>query len=136
MRRLLPLAVLAVSAAACSGGKSDAVSLSQVKRVLGAAQIDHHKVKLTVTIEKQGAPPPGPVNYCAAEAVGQAFATSLEVDHGRAIVIVFNRRRDADAWMPRPECGAQPMRVANVIAVPTQGHISRRLRAALQKLRR
>jgi hypothetical protein len=134
MRRVLALATLAVCAASCSGGKSDVASLSEVLRVLNAAHLEPQRVKLVTTIAKQDAPPPGPVNYCAAEAVGQAFATSLDVEHGRAIVIVFETRRDADAWTPLPECGARPLRVANVIAVATHGHLSRRLQAALQRL--
>ena|SRR5436190_10090180 len=134
MRRLLTLVPLALCAVACSGGKTDAASLSEVKRVLNRAHLQPQKVKLIVTIAQQGDPPPGPVNYCAAEAVGQVSATSLAVDHARAIVMVFEDRRAADAWTPRPECGAKPLRVANVIVVATHGHLAQRLQAAVQRI--
>lgn len=137
MRRLLGLTMLVVFAAGCSGGhgSNDAVSLSDVTRVLGDAHLRPQKVKVVVTIAKAGDPPAGPVNYCAVEAIGQDAATSLDVDRGRAIVMVFESLRDASRWTARPECGAKPMRVANVIAVPTHGDISPRLRAALGELR-
>jgi hypothetical protein len=76
------------------------------------------------------------VNFCAAEAVAVPSATSLDVDHGRAIVMVFESPQAADEWTPRAECAAKPFRVRNVIAVPIHGHLSRRLRQALRRLRR
>ena len=67
--------------------------------------------------------------------IGQPPATSFDVDHDRAIVTVFATRRDAADWTPMPECGAKPLRVANVIAVPTHGVLSHRLYRALARLR-
>jgi len=48
--------------------------------------------------------------------------------------MVFESRREADAWTPMQECGAKPLRVANLIAVATHGHLSQRLQAALQQI--
>jgi hypothetical protein len=79
-------------------------------------------------------PPPGPVNFCAAEAVRQESATSLDVDRGRATVMVFKSLRDAGQWTPMPECAAKPFRVRNVIPVPTHGRLSPKLRDALRQL--
>jgi hypothetical protein len=53
MRRLLALATLAVCTAARSGGESAAASLSEVKRVLRAADLEPQDVKLMVTTAKQ-----------------------------------------------------------------------------------
>src|SRR5205823_5680269 len=79
------------------------------------------KVKVTSVLLKATSPPPGPVNFCAAEAVRQDSATSLEVDGGRATVMVFESLDDADDWTPMPECAAKPFRIRNVIAVPIRG---------------
>jgi hypothetical protein len=48
--------------------------------------------------------------------------------------MVFESRHDANDWTPLPECGAKPFRVRNVIAVPTHGRLSERLRQALHRL--
>jgi hypothetical protein len=74
------------------------------------------------------------VNFCAAEAVEVPSATGLDVDHGRVIVMVFETQEAADDWTPRPECSAKPFRVNNVIAVPTHGRLSPRLRQTLRRL--
>jgi hypothetical protein len=74
------------------------------------------------------------VNFCAAEAVRQESATSLDVDRGRATVMVFKSLRDAGQWTPMPECAAKPFRVRNVIPVPTHGRLSPKLRDALRQL--
>jgi hypothetical protein len=74
------------------------------------------------------------VNFCAAEAVRQESATSLDVDGGRATVLVFESLRDADEWTPMPECAAKPLRIRNVIAVPMHGRLSQNLRKALRRV--
>jgi hypothetical protein len=48
--------------------------------------------------------------------------------------MVFEDGHAADEWTPMPECGAKPFRVRNVIAVPTQGSLSQRLRHAIRQL--
>jgi hypothetical protein len=132
--RLLMVAALAVLAMSCSSNKNRAVPLALVKHVLSDSQLGPKKVRLVVTVAT-GWTPPKAVNYCAAEAVDQSSATSLDVDGGRAIVMVFEDGHAADNWMPRPECPAKPLRVRNVIAVPTHGRLSQRLRHAIHRLR-
>jgi hypothetical protein len=134
MTRLILVAAVALLAASCSSGdKNRAVPLAVVKRALSDAQLRPQKVRLTVQVAT-GWTPPKPVNYCLAEAVAQASATSLDVDGGRAIVMVFNDGSASDEWTPMPECGAKPFRMRNVIAVPTHGPLSQRLRQAIRQL--
>jgi hypothetical protein len=134
MARLLLVAALVLVVASCSSSdKNRSVPLAVVKRALSNAQLQPRKVRLVVTVAK-GWTPPKAVNYCAAEAVAHPSATSLDVDGGRAIVMVFKDRHAADEWTPVPECGAKPLRVRNVIAVPTHGSLSQPLRHAIRKL--
>jgi hypothetical protein len=134
MMRILLLAALAFAATSCSSGKGHVASVSRVKQMLEGAELHPQKVKLTVVVVNATSPPPEPVNYCAAEAVRQESATSLDVDRGRATVMVFESLRDADKWTPMPECVAKPFRIRNVIAVPTHGRLSPKLRDALRQL--
>lgn len=134
MKRMLLIGVLAFAATACSGGNAHVASVAHVKQVLDAAQLHPRKVRLRVVVLKASSPPPGPVNYCAAEAVKQASATSLDIDRGRATVMVFESLHDAHEWTPMPECPAKPLRIRNVIAVPTHGRLSQKLRDALRRL--
>lgn len=134
MTRILLIATLALAATSCSSGTGHVASVATVKQVLDGAQLHPQKVKLRIVILKATSPPPGPVNYCAAETVRQASATSLDVDRGRATVMVFESLQDADEWTPMPECGGKPLRVHNVIAVPTHGRLSQKLRDALRQL--
>jgi hypothetical protein len=134
MTRLLLVAAVALVAASCSSSdRNRAVRLAVVKRALSDAQLRPHKVRLTMKVAT-GWTPPKPVNYCAAEAVAQPSATSLDVDGGRAIVMVFNDGHAGDEWTPMPECGAKPFRVRNIIAVPTHGSLSQRLRQTIREL--
>ena len=134
MARLLLVVSIALVAASCdTGAKNGAVQLEAVKRALSDAKLRPQKVRLSVTVTK-GWTPPEAVNFCAAEAVAQPSATSLDVDSGRAIVMVFKNRHAADGWTPMPECGAKFLRVRNVIAVPTRGSLSLRLRRAMRQL--
>ena len=135
MTRVLLFAAGAFLATSCSGGDGQAASLGSVKRTLTAAHLGPQKVKLVTTVRTTAPTEPTPVNFCAAEAVAQPSATSLDVDRGRAIVMVFESDDAADEWTPRPECGAKPLRVGNVIAVPTHGDLSPRLQHALERLR-
>jgi hypothetical protein len=134
MTRILLLAALAFAATSCSSGKGHAASVATVKHVLEDAQFHPQKIRLRVVILKATSPPPGPVNFCAAEAARQDSATSLDVDRGRATVMVFESLHDADEWTPMPECAAKPFRIRNVIAVPTHGWLSQKLRDALRQL--
>ena len=102
--------------------------------MLESALLHPQKVKVTSVLLKATSPPPGPVNFCAAEAVRQESATSLEVDGGRATVMVFESLDDADDWTPMPECAAKPFRIRNVVAVPIRGRLSQKLRTALRRL--
>jgi hypothetical protein len=134
MTRLLLVASIALVAAACdSGAKNREVGFEAVKQALSGANLRPRMVRLTVTVAS-GWRPPKAVNFCAAEAVAQPSARSLDVDGGRAIVMVFKNRHAADEWTPMPECGAKPLRVRNVIAVPTHGSLSPRLRRAIRRL--
>ena len=134
MTRLLLIAALALVAASCSSSdRNRPVPLALVKRALSDAKLEPRKVRLVVKVAK-GWRPPKAVNYCAAEAVAQPAAASLDVDGGRAIVMVFKDAHAADAWMPMPECGAKPLRVRNVVAVPTHGSLSQPLRHAIREL--
>lgn len=135
MPRLLLLATLAVFASACSSDNGDIASVGDVKRVLSGAHLRAQKVKLVIKIERNPMAPLPPVNYCGAEVVKQPSAASLDVVAERAIVMVFESDRAADEWTPLPECGAKPFRVRNVIAVPTDGGLSQRVRHALMRLR-
>jgi hypothetical protein len=47
--------------------------------------------------------------------------------------MVFNDMHAGDEWTPMPECGAEPLRVRNIIAVPTHGSLSQRLRHAIRQ---
>jgi hypothetical protein len=134
MKRILLLAALALAASACSSDGGRVASVARVKQVLESAQLHPQKVKVTLVLLNATSPPPGPVNFCAAEAVRQDSATSLDVDRGRATVMVFKSLRDAGQWTPMPECAAKPFRVRNVIAVPTHGRLSPKLRDALRQL--
>lgn len=106
--------------------------LGVVKRTLSEAGLRPQKVRLMVTLATK--PTPSQVNYCAAEAVGQPSATSLDADGGRAIVMVFTDGHTADEWRPMPECGAKPLRVRNVVVVATHGSLSEQLRDAIRQL--
>jgi hypothetical protein len=132
--RILLLATLALAATSCSSGKSHVASVARVKQVLESAELHPQKVKLRVVVVSATSQPPGPVNFCAAEAVRQESATSLDVDRGRATVMVFESLHDADEWTPMPECTARPLRLHNVIAVPTHERLSQKLRDALRQL--
>jgi hypothetical protein len=132
MRLLLVAAVVLVAASCGSSDKNRAVPLAVVKRALGDAHLRPQKVRLIVQVATDWTPPKA-VNYCAAEAVAQPSAASLDVDGGRAIVMVFEDMRAGDEWTPMPECGAKPLRVRNIIAVPTQGSLSWRLRHAIRQ---
>jgi hypothetical protein len=134
MMRILLLSTVALAATACSSGKGHVASVARVKQALESAQLHPQKVKLRAVVLKASSPPPGPVNFCAAEAARQESATSLDVDRGRATVMVFKSLRDADEWTPMPECIAKPFRIRNVIAVPTRGRLSQKLRDALRQL--
>ena len=134
MKRILLLAALALAASACSSDGGRVASVARVKQVLASAQLHPQKVKVTLVLLNATSPPPGPVNFCAAEAVRQKSSTSLDVDRGRATVMVFESLRDAGQWAPMPECNAKPFRVRNVIAVPTHGRLSPKLRDALRQL--
>lgn len=134
MTRILLLAALALAATSCSSDRVHVASVARVKQVLESAQLHPQKVKVTLVLLKATSPPPGPVNFCAAEAVRQDSATSLEVDGGRATVMVFESLDDADDWIPMPECAAKPFRIRNVIAVPIHGRLSQKLRTALRRL--
>ena len=133
MMRILLLVALAFAVTSCSS-KAHVASVARVKQVLESAQLHPQKVKLTVVVVNATSSPPEPVNYCAAEAVRQESATSLDVDQGRATVMVFESLRDADEWAPMPECVAKPFRIRNVIAVPTHGRLSQKLRDVLRRL--
>ena len=133
--RALLVVTIAIAATACSSGNHDDLSVREVNRTLAAAQLAPQKVKVVITIATTSQLPAPRVNYCAAGAAKVPAATSLDVDRGRAIVMVFASRRDAAEWTPMPECRAKPLRVANVIAVPTHGTLSRRLRQALARFR-
>jgi hypothetical protein len=128
MKRILLLAALALAASACSSDGGRVASIARVEQVLESAQLHPQKVKVTLVLLNATSPPPGPVNFCAAEAVRQDSATSLDVDR------VFESLRDAGQWTPMPECAAKPFRVRNVIAVPTHGRLSPKLRDALRQL--
>jgi hypothetical protein len=134
MTRILLLAALALAATSCSGDNAHVASLARVKQVLERAQLHPQKVKVTLVLLNATSTPPGPVNFCAAEAVRQESATSLDVDGGRATVMVFESLHDADEWKPMPECAAKPFRIRNVIAVPIHGRLSTKLRHALHRL--
>jgi hypothetical protein len=134
MTRILLLAALALAATSCSSAKGHVASVARVKHVLEDAQLHPHEVKVRLEILDASSPPPGPVNFCAAEAISQGSATSLDVDRDHAIVTVFESLRDADEWTPMPECTAKPFRIRNVIAVPTHGRLSQKLRNALRRL--
>jgi hypothetical protein len=134
MTRILLLSILALAATSCSSGKGHVASVARVKQALESAQLHPQKVKVRIEVLNASSPPPGPVNFCAAEAVRQDSATSLDVDRGRATVMVFESLRDADEWTPMPECAAKPFRIHNVIAVPTHGRLSQKLRSALRQL--
>jgi hypothetical protein len=101
-----------------------------VKRALGDARLRPQKVRLIVQVATDWTPPKA-VNYC--EAVAQPSAASLDVDGGRATVMVFKDMRAGDEWTPMPECRAKPLRVRNIIAVPTHGSLSQRLRHAIRQ---
>jgi hypothetical protein len=134
LTRILLLATLALATTSCSSGNGHVASVARVKHVLEGAQLHPQKVKLRIVVLKVTSPAPGPVNFCAAEAVRQESATSLDVDRGRATVMVFESLHDADEWTPMPQCAARPFRVRNVIAVPTHGRLSQKLRDALRQL--
>ena len=134
MARVVLIAAVALLATSCSGHGREVNSVAVVKRVLSAGYLEPQEVKLVTTVEKATQTPPPAVNFCAVEAVAIPSATSLDVDHGRAIVMVFETQGAADDWTPRPECSAKPLRVNNVIAVPTHGRLSRRLRQTLRRL--
>ena len=134
MTRLLLVAAVALVAASCdSSDENRAVPLAVVKRALSDAQLRPHKVRLIVTVATDWTPSKA-VNYCAAEAVSQPSAASLDVDGGRAIVMVFEDGHAGDEWTPMPECGAKPLRIRNVIAVPTHGSLSQRLQHVIRQL--
>ena len=135
MTRVALIAAAAVLVTSCSDHGDGVISVAAVKQTLRAAQLGPQRVKLVTTIETATRTPLPAVNFCAAEAVAVPSATSLDVDQGRAIVMVFESPQAADAWTPRAECAAKPLRVRNVIAVPIHGHPSRRLRQALHQLR-
>ena len=134
MVRLVLIATFAVLATACSSSSASDVLVPAVMRALKAAHLEPQKVKLVTTIETDVQTPLPRVNFCAAEAVAQPSGTSLAVEHGRAIVIVFESRHTANEWTPMSECGAKPLRVDNIIAVPTHGRLSKRLRETLLRL--
>ena len=134
MTRILLLGALALAATSCSGDNAHVTSVARVKQVLEDAQLHPQKVKLRIVVLKATSTPPGPVNFCAAESVRQESATSLDVDRGRATVMVFESLDDADDWTPMPECAAKPFRIRNVIAVPIHGRLSAKLRRALKRL--
>ena len=134
MTRLLLVAALGLVAASCSSSdKNRPVPLAVAKRALSDAKLHPRTVRLVVTVAK-GWTPPKTVNYCAAEAAAHPSATSLDVDGGRAIVMVFKDLDAADAWTPIPERVAKPLRARNVIAVPTHGSLSQRLRHTIRQL--
>ena len=117
-----------------SGHDREVASVAVVKRVLTAGHLKPQEVKIVTTVERATQTPPPAVNFCAVESVAVPSATSLDVDRGRAIVIVFESRQAADEWTPRAECSAKPLRVKNLIAVPIHGHLSQRLRQTLRQL--
>jgi hypothetical protein len=100
MTRVVLIAAAAVLVTSCSDHGHGVVSVAAVKRALRAAQLGPQQVKLVTTIETATRTPLPAVNFCAAEAVAVPSATSLDVDHGRAIVMVFESPQAAEEWTP------------------------------------
>jgi hypothetical protein len=134
LTRVVLIAAVALLVTSCSGHGRDVTSVAVVKSVLSGGHLEPQQVRIVTTLQPATQAPLPAVNFCAAEAVEVPSATSLDVDRGRAIVMVFESQEASDDWTPRPECSAKPLRVNNVIAVPTQGRLSPRLRQTLRRL--
>src|SRR5947207_15279640 len=89
MTRVVLIAAAALLVTCCSDHGAGVISVAAVKRALRAADLGSQQVKLVTTIKTATTRTPLPaVNFCAAEAVAVPSATSLDTDHGRAIVMV------------------------------------------------
>ena len=99
------IAAVTLSVTSWRSHDREVVPVSVVKRVLTTGHLEPQKVKVVTTIEAATQAPLPAVNFCAAEAVEVPYATSLDVDHGRAIVMVFESPQAADEWTPRADRG-------------------------------